>query len=353
MWKSAPSVSATAGLEWLTERATSTFITGPGSVPTPVKRGLTSVFGELRYDARRAYVTAGARVESIRRDRLDADPNSFSPRPDLAVDTVTAVTPRLSASWFARPVSDRGEWTRLRASAGLGIRPPDAFEIAFSNNPKLKPERTRSGEAGIEQALAKGRVLLDATFFYNRYDDLIVTVGPLLTTVSQYQSDNISNARAHGLETSASVRTRNGLSATMAYTFLDSEVLAIDRLGVAPPPFRIGDPLIRRPRHQGFVEASWRGRLADVFLTAGARGRTLDVDPTFGAFGGLYPGRGFTTVSAGGSWHATRALQVFARVTNLFDERYEEVLGFPAAPRSAYAGIRVVLGGQSPIDSRR
>jgi outer membrane cobalamin receptor len=336
-------LGATAGAEWLRERATSTFITGPGSLPTPVERRLTSAFGELRYDAGRTFVTAGTRVEIIRRDQLDADPNAFTPRPDLAVDTVTAVTPRLSGSWLLRPVTGRGDWTRLRGSAGLGIRPPDAFEIAFTNNPGLKPERTRSVEAGIEQSLVKGRVLLDATFFYNRYDDLIVTVGPLLTTVSQYQSDNISNARTRGLEASASARSSLGFSGTVAYTYLDSEVLAIDRLGVAPPPFTVGDPLIRRPRHQGFVQARWQGKRADAFFTIGTRGRTLDVDPTYGAFGGLYPARGYTTLGAGGAWHATRALEVFGRVTNLLDARYEEVLGFPAPPRSFGVGLRLGL----------
>jgi len=308
-----------------------------------VKRSVASAFAELRYDAGSAFVTAGARVEAIRRNLLEADPNGFSPRPVLPADTVTAVTPRVSASWFLRPVSSAGEWTRLRASAGLGIRPPDAFELAFSDNPGLKPERTRSAEIGIEQALARGRVLVDAAAFYNRYDDLIVTVGPLLANVSQYQSDNISNARARGLELSASARTGNGFSATAGYTFLDTEVLALDRLGVAPPPFKVGDPLIRRPRHQGWVEGSWRGAAADLFLTIGARGRTLDVDPTFGAFGGLSAARGYTTLAAGGAWHATRALGVFARVTNLFDRTYEEVLGFPAPPRTAYVGLRVNL----------
>ena len=334
-------LSATAGAEWLTERATSTFITGPGSVPTPVKRWTTSIFGELRYDAGPTYVTAGSRIEFIERGELPADPNAFTPRPDLPADTVTAVTPRVSASWFVRPVGVTGNWTRLRASAGLGIRPPDAFEIAFSDNPALKPERTRSAEVGLEQALAGARVLLDATLFYNRFEDLIVTVGPLLTTVSRYRSDNISNARTRGVELSASARTTNGFAATASYTFLDSEILALDRLGIAAPPFTVGEPLIRRPRHQAWVQGSWRGGRADVFVTVGARGRTLDVDPTFGAFGGLYPGRGYATVTAGGSWQVARSLYVFGRVANLFNRSYEEVLGFPAAPRSAFVGMRV------------
>jgi outer membrane cobalamin receptor len=339
----ASALNATVGAEWLQERATSTYITGTAGTGIPVERSVASVFGEARYDAGPAFVTAGLRVEEIRRDPLDADPFAFSPRPALPQDSVTAVTPRLSASWFLRRADDGGSWTRLRGSAGLGIRPPDAFELAFTDNPGLKPERTRSAEVSIEQAIADGRLLADATVFFNRYDDLIVTVGRAFSNASRYQSDNISNARARGIETLLSARLPRGLSATAGYTFLDAEVLAIDRLGIAPPPFKPGDPLIRRPRHQGWLESSWRGRSADLFVTLGTRGRTLDIDPTFGAFGGLFPARGYVVVGAGGAWRAGKVVQVFGRVTNLLDRRYEEVLGFPAPPRSLYAGIRVAV----------
>ena len=334
------STSGSIGAEWLRERATSTYIVGEAGNRLPVKRSIASLFAEGRYDGGAAFLTAGARVERIRRERLPSDPMSFSPRPELPSDVVTAVSPRVSASWFVRNVDAQG-WTRLRAAAGLGIRPPDAFELAFTDNAGLKPERTRSAEAGIEQAVAGGRVIAEATFFVNRYDDLIVTVGRAFANASQYLSDNISNARARGIEALVSGRARNGLSGSIAYTLLDAEVLAMDRLDIATPPFKAGDPLVRRPRHQAWIEASWRGARGDAFVTLGARGRTLDIDPSYGAFGGLFPARGYASVNAGGAWNATRALQLFARVTNVLDRNYEEVLGFPASPRSAYAGLRV------------
>ena len=37
--------------------------------------------------------------------------------------------------------------------SALGIRPPGGFELAFTNNPALRPERTRSFDAGVEQTL--------------------------------------------------------------------------------------------------------------------------------------------------------------------------------------------------------
>jgi len=35
---------------------------------------------------------------------------------------------------------------------------------------------------------------------------------------------------------------------------------------------------------------------------------------------------------------------VFARMLNLFDRGYEEVLGYPAPGRTAYVGARVAVG---------
>ena len=40
------------------------------------------------------------------------------------------------------------------------------------------------------------------------------------------------------------------------------------------------------------------------------------------------------------SYQVTPKLQVFARVENALDEDYEEVLGFVALGRTAYAGLR-------------
>jgi outer membrane cobalamin receptor len=68
------------------------------------------------------------------------------------------------------------------------------------------------------------------------------------------------------------------------------------------------------------------------------------VDPSFGTFGGLYDLSGYAAWSAGASWRLHRHLELFGRLTNLFDRDYEEVLGFPALGRSAMGGLRVAAG---------
>ena len=144
---------ASAGAEWLGERGGSTFITAGAAGPVPVERSVAGLFGEARWSpSARLSLTAGARAERIRRAAFPGDPTAFTPRPDFAADTVLSVNPKVAAGWLiAGTPGQSGAWTRLHGAAGTGIRPPDAFEIAFTDNPGLRPERSRSGEVGLAQ----------------------------------------------------------------------------------------------------------------------------------------------------------------------------------------------------------
>jgi outer membrane receptor protein involved in Fe transport len=234
--------------------------------------------------------------------------------------------------------------TRLRASAGTGIRPPDAFEIAFTDNPALKPERSRSVEVGLTQRLRPLDVTVQITGFHNRYDDLIVAVGTSLRDASRYRTDNVSNARSRGLELAADWRASWGLQVRGAYTWLDTEILAVDGTSSAPPPFAAGDRLIRRPRHRGGVAVQFSHGALTAFAEASSRGRTRDVEPNFGASAGLFDNPGYMVVDAGASVRLSRGIDVFGRGLNLLDREYEETLGFPAPGRGGMIGVRVAVG---------
>jgi outer membrane cobalamin receptor len=334
------------GVEWLSERARSTFITA-GPTPVPVDRRVIGSFGELRWNGiERLGVQAGVRAEHIMRRALAGNPSTFSPRPAFADDTVVSVNPKVSVSWLVSrtgPGQGARQWTRLRAAAGTGIRPPDAFEIAFTDNPNLKPERSRSLEGGVTQALAGGAVQLDATAFFNRYDDLIISVGSL-RDVSRYRTDNVSNARARGIEASAAWQSAAGVGVRAHYTFLDTEIRAVDGTAQAPSPYRVGDALLRRPRHQGTLTLDWRADRLTAFSNVTARGETLDAEPAFGPSGGLYQNPGRVVADLGAAWRIAGSLEVFGRVLNVFDRDYEDALGFPAPGRTAFAGVRIAAG---------
>ena len=337
-------IGATVGVEVQRERAHSSFILDADAQITPVRRQVIGSFGEARLAvADRLFLTGGLRIEHIERERLEADPLAFQPRPFFASDVVVSANPKLSAAFFVQPADRRGRaWTRLRFGAGTGIRPPGAFEIAFTDNPNLKPERSRSIDAGVEQALLSGGLIVELTAFANRYDDLIVAVGRAAQDASHFRTDNISNARSRGLELSGAWRTPWGLEGRATYTWMDTEIMALDRVtGVAPPPFQVGDALLRRPRHQGSLDVAYAGSRFTSFLRIGTRGRILDVEPSFGTFGGLFHSPGYSVIDTGGAFVVRTGIELTLRIQNLFDRTYEEILGYPALGRSAIVGVRL------------
>jgi outer membrane cobalamin receptor len=349
-------LGVSAGAEWLGETGESTYIVGDTGGMIPVERSVLGTFAEARWNAGdRATLTAGVRGEHIVRKALAGDPpTAFSPRPAFADNTVNSVNPKLAAAVLVggdSPAGGARQWTRIRGAFGTGIRPPDAFEIAFTDNPGLKPERSRSGEFGVTQALASGNVQLDATAFFNSYADLIVSVGRSFSGLSRFRTDNISNARARGVEAAASIRAKGGFDLRWAYTFLDSEILAVSGATAAPAPYQVGDGLLRRPRHQGSFDATFTpmegggfSRRLSVFFQVFIRGEALDAEPAFGPTGGLYMNDGYSVVNLGASFRPVRAFEVFARALNVFDRRYEEVFGYPAPGRTGYMGVRVAVG---------
>jgi outer membrane cobalamin receptor len=334
------SVDLSAGWEFVHEEAGSTFVTGEQGQGVPVRRSVSGWFVEGRPNlGRRAFLNAGARIERIERQALEADPLSFSPRPALEADVVWSINPKISAAWFVNP-PDGATWTKIRAGVGTGIKPPTAFDIAFTDNPGLKPERSRSLDVGVEHAMAASTLIADATFFANRYDDLIVTVSEAFSGSSRYRTDNIANARARGLEVGARWRPIDAIALRTAWTWLDTEILGVDGSeSEAPLPYQVGDRLIRRPRHQVSFEAGWFHARGSAFVLLNGRGETRDIEPTFAAE--VFDNPGYVTVTAGGAVRLTRNFELFGRVTNLFDREYEEAFGFPALGRMALVGLRV------------
>ena len=319
-------------------------MTGSAFQPIPVDRSIAGLFLETRWDiGTRGAITAGARLEHI--NRAPMEENGFG-RPNFDEHVVWSLNPKVSGVWFLRGsrTADAADgWTKIRGGAGTGIKPPTVFELAFTDNPGLKPERSQSFDVSVEHAFPNLLFVADATFFANRYDDLIVSVGSGFTGASAYQTDNISNASAKGMEFGVRWQSTFGLSARGAYTWLDTEILSVDNVpGEAPTPFLVGDPLIRRPKHQGSLDVRYtRGRTL-LFLVVNGRNEMTDLEPNF--IDVALPNPGFVVYAIGGSFRISRQFEAYARVSNLLDRDYEDALGYPAQARSASVGLRVAIG---------
>jgi len=316
------------------EETKNTFITDANFETFPIARTDLAAYWENRFEiGGRFFLNAGVRAEWIETPSVPTDGYS---RPFFPANTVSRANPKVSAAYALRPGS-----TRLHSSFGTGIRPPSGFEIAFTDNPQLKPERTRSVDAGLEQKLFGNLLLLDATYFYNRYYDLIVTLGGSLAQLSSYESANLANSRAQGVELSASLRPGRRLFVTGSYTLLGTRILSLDgSTSLAPLPFQVGQPLTRRPKNSGSVVATYtRGRVtADA--TGYFRGKTLYEEPTYGATDGLFWNAGFANVGINLNFALGRGVTAYGSLRNALNWHYEEVFGYPSPRLNFVAGLK-------------
>ncbi len=236
------------------------------------------------------------------------------------------------------------EATTIKASAGAGIKEPGFFEsfgVSFfaKGNPNLKPERSRTVDLGIEQRLGDGRLRVEATAFHHDYRDQIAYQVVDFTTF-EGSFVNLGKTRARGLELALEASPARGLSLAAQYTYLDGEVVV--SASDFDPVYAVGEPLLRRPKHQAALNAAGeRGR-----VSAGATlvlvGRRADSD--FAGLG-LRENEGYTRVDARVRVRIMAGFEAFLVGENVLDREYMEVLGFPALGRSLRAGLRFRTGG--------
>lgn len=271
----------------------------------------------------RVHLTAGGRVERN---------GSFG----------WAVVPRAA---LAVRLRDGADATTLHASAGMGIKEPNFFEsygISFyaQGNPDLKPEKSRTFDAGIEQRLFGGRARAGATFFHHEYRDQI-TYDVLDFTTFQGTYVNLAQTRARGLELTAEARPGAWLSFSGSYTYLDGTIV---KNGITfDPVYEETRALLRRPKHQGSLSVHLASGRLDGGATWVAVGRRSDSD-FLGL--GLDSNEGYSRVDTRVRVRVTRKLEAFVVGENVFDERYQEVLGYPALGRAVRAGLRLRTGGR-------
>jgi len=212
--------------------------------------------------------------------------------------------------------------TRFRAAYGTGFHGPTLnllFYPGFSN-PNLKPETSENIEGGFEQPLFSNTVSLRATYFHANYNNLIVSSAPT------YIPENIGRATAQGTELE------------MNYSPLKSVTLKGNYTYTGTRNEDNGQELPRRPRQK--ASAGLNVKPAPSF---NLRFDLLYVGKRFDDIANTQPVGAYTLLNASGSFDLTRNVQVFARAENLFNRKYEEVLGYGTAGRSAYGGLKVTF----------
>ena len=111
------------------------------------------------------------------------------------------------------------------------------------------------------------------------------------------------------------------------------------------PVYAVGEPLLRRPRHQGSL--SVRGERGRVSGGVSLRLVGERSDSDFLGLG-LTESPGYARVDARLRVALVAGLEAFVVAENLFDRQYQEVLGYPALGRAVRGGLRFRSGGPRP-----
>lgn len=231
-----------------------------------------------------------------------------------------ATTGKVTAAWLAGQ-----KRVKLRTSYGTGFRSPSFLDLYgqspyYVGNPNLEPEKARGWDAGIDYYLPGGRGSVGVTWFEQRYDNLIVydfVVFP--STVV-----NVDRARSRGVEIAGKFTLPCALEARVAYTYLDAENLTQQTR------------LARRPRHSGSLDL-WHdfGR----WSLGGAVTFAWDREDVHADTYVTIDSEAYTVARFYAAWKATDRLTLKARVENAFDERYDQVHGYPQPGAGAYGGV--------------
>ncbi len=253
--------------------------------------------------------------------------------------------PRVALTLLALRGGEIFSGTRFRFSYATGFKEP-RLEETFAGppytepNPGLKPERSRSFEAGFLQDFFMGKVSLNATYFNNLFHDQInyVTVDPI-NFIGEYV--NVNQAFAHGAEIGIQAKLRSRLLLNTAYTYTSSQYLdnPVPFINVYDP----GQPLLRRPKHAGTMMLSYLGSRWGANLGGSFVGRRSDSD--FDNFG-IDHAAGYARVDVGGWYAVTKRISAYVNVENALDAKYNEVVGYPALPVNFRAGMRFRVGGE-------
>ena len=104
----------------------------------------------------------------------------------------------------------------------------NGISYTLYGDPSLRPDRTSSIDAGIDQKLWNGRANLSATYFYTRLNEVIIfdtsgAITPLTDPLGRNGGyRNTGGGIARGTEFTGTAAATRSLELTTAYTYTDA-----------------------------------------------------------------------------------------------------------------------------------
>ncbi len=225
---------------------------------------------------------------------------------------------------------------RPHASLGTGVKLPGMYDQfganskQYQSNPNLRPETSRGYDVGVETKFLGGRATTDITYFSSVLRDKIYLnccAGPTFN----YFPDNVANlSTRRGIELATSYQITPALYFGAAYTYTDAR----------QPD---GTPEYRRVPHGYRFDTRYlfddgKGTLS---IAAINNSRTPDVAFDSGFNKSRVDLQAYWLVQLAASYKIQPNVELYGRVENAFNARYQEVYGYNTAGVGAYAGVKI------------
>ncbi len=222
-----------------------------------------------------------------------------------------------------------GVWTTgsttLRGSYAEGFKAPSLSQLyGFGGSTSLRPEQSQSFDIGIEQRLVGNSLRLGITYFERTSTNLIVN-NPVT-----FELSNVARATANGAEVELTARPVPALTLVANYSYVRS----INR---SPGDANFGRDLELIPRQSFSSSLDWDAGLFAIGSTL------ILVGDSFNDKANQRPIDGHVTADVRASIKVGRRIELYGRVENLFDARYETVAGYGTLGRNAHVGVRVKI----------
>jgi vitamin B12 transporter len=212
--------------------------------------------------------------------------------------------------------------TIFRATYGEGFRAPTLSEGQPPyGNPTLKPETARNFDVGAEHGFLDGKAHIGLTYFNRKSSNLISF------SFVTFQSENIERVKSEGVEFELALKPTSNLDVQANYSLTNARIRT--------PGAQFGNRLALRPRDSANISVDWKtpwrasigGSLSLIGDSFDNQANTVRLD-------------GYVLAGLRAALPIGGKFELYGRIENLFDQRYEIVSGYGTYGRNAHVGVR-------------
>lgn len=207
--------------------------------------------------------------------------------------------------------------TILKAVVSKGFRNPTIREMYMfpPQNPDLRPERLMNYELSVSQGLLSNKLQLDLSVYYLNANNLIQTQ----MINGRPHNVNTGKIKNVGVEFAANYSILPSLQLNTNYSYIHMDV-----------------PVLAAPKHQFYLGAGYE------LNKWGFQSGIQYINKLYTNIK-LPSTDNFTLWNASVSFYPVSGLEIYAKVENILNSKYEINAGYPMPGTNAYGGVRVTF----------